>query len=469
MALKYGGVNLCVIDNFQKLQIGLWLAKHIPPSEIYEFADRSTWPGKNQTGASWGAWLQQRPVEVGRLFWPTGASRWAVGHFLATGKMLEQIRDKAYGKAQLPAGEARQPPVALDLVMSSSKRRGKRIVAKMYMLPPRPLVKMAGDPSLGLHLLTLVDQRYFWWHRHTGDLDITEQMLWEDLISELFTSAGVSDYGVMLPHADYLYPFNKRPLMKAKYETLPLLLDTAAYCCGCRVINNLSGKAETVSLEDDAAATEGAVKRRDANWRRAGFEILAGGRFAFQNGKEKRDLGAVFPEKVVMTMPIWNRTSETTPYEPTFSTYVKEVRLNDVEGYADYGYHTGVKLYHNTLRAKTLQGGEPENGPEIDALAARLAKDYYGYIKESFFDRSYAGIVDWRPDGLHDVSWTYRVGQVQTRVQRLPWNWEPEELLHGDWTEQDIKKVVCVRRGSQVVTEEWTFSEDGRFLSSRQV
>ena len=81
--ISYAGVPL-VLDN-KELQD--WIDTHIEGFDQFWVEDRGP---TNQAFA----WIERRDIgkpEIGKLYWPNGASRWSVGCFVATGSQLSQI------------------------------------------------------------------------------------------------------------------------------------------------------------------------------------------------------------------------------------------------------------------------------------------------------------------------------------------------------------------------------------------
>ena len=62
------------------------------------------------------------------MYWPRGASRWAVGYFLATLSQLNAIRAVVYAHASY---------VAAPLVLNDET--GRVVTTNLWMLPPRQI------------------------------------------------------------------------------------------------------------------------------------------------------------------------------------------------------------------------------------------------------------------------------------------------------------------------------------------
>src|SRR5258707_1347925 len=123
-----------------------WVEKHISPNDTHPWAEPLT--GKNRSYYTITGGNVERPIKLGTLYWPTGASRWAVGYFLASAGEIGSIRQKVYASGSY---------VTQPLVMDDGKRK---ITTNLWMLPPRRLAQLPNYN--GLYLLTLVDDRYFW-------------------------------------------------------------------------------------------------------------------------------------------------------------------------------------------------------------------------------------------------------------------------------------------------------------------
>src|SRR6516225_2900870 len=91
--LTYGGVPLAQPDP----EVLDWVRNNISPDDIFDFehlvttTEKLFWPFPGQ--------LKDRGVKPGTLYWPSGASQWAVGYFFATDAMLALIRPLTYAPA----------------------------------------------------------------------------------------------------------------------------------------------------------------------------------------------------------------------------------------------------------------------------------------------------------------------------------------------------------------------------------
>src|SRR6478672_9065844 len=120
--LTYAGVPLSVPDD------GLceWVERNCPMPDVPE-SQRPGWPASKWAGLSGFAVPQRRTVRPGCLWWPTGASRFAVGHFFATGGQLKAI----YGGSFLTTGGG-APPYATARPLKMKTAQGE-ITTNLFM------------------------------------------------------------------------------------------------------------------------------------------------------------------------------------------------------------------------------------------------------------------------------------------------------------------------------------------------
>lgn len=268
MSVTYAGVPLMLPTK----AMCAWVEESISPAEVYQFTQRS-WPGKNLTRLTFPYFQPLRPIKVGSLYWPHGAARWAVGHFMATTEQWDAIREQVYTTDGLVAQTLQ--------IMSNhpaSPDASDFITAQMFALPARPisLADNSPPPLTGAHLLTLVDDRYYWWFVSTGQLAITTGMSWPELYQALADRLDI-DLTIDGIDADYLMP--DPDSFNLGYEPLPLVLDAVAFNVGQRIVRTLSGTVRAMDYQ--LGATRGALGKLvqnltdEAPWR------IAGGEFGF--------------------------------------------------------------------------------------------------------------------------------------------------------------------------------------------
>jgi hypothetical protein len=217
------------------------------------------------------------PIALNRLYWPTGATRWA--HFvgivdrpsLLTIQAAIEIAESAgasLAARTLVVGEADYAAVVGPRgngLLTDPANRGA-VATSLYMLPPRPIVlsgESIGAVAPDCFLLPLVDARYFWqWmpvlHRIPDDLltgrtetAVTIKESWDGWRRILERSLGLTTL-VFDPdpiHPDLFFP-DRVSLDRAQFNAA-VVLDAVAHSSGRRFVRKLTGDCV---LEDAAVA-----------------------------------------------------------------------------------------------------------------------------------------------------------------------------------------------------------------------
>jgi hypothetical protein len=410
--LTYANVNLMVAP----ADLLAWVAANIPVSEQLQFEFR-TWPGKRLTQLTWDGTVLPRAVQPGTLWWPRGASRFAVGWFLCSTNQLKKIRAACYSEG------AASVPVPQTLRISQDNRDGQTVSSistSMYLLPVRPLQAIPGYN--GLHLLTLVDQRYFWHFANTGAITVNENSTtWQNLYTTLQAQLGIT-IAVDPINAAYITPSVE---LTSYYESAAILLDAVAYNVGQRIVCRLDGSVHALNVTTSQAS----VRTQLASFAQQRRNILAGGQYAFSPSPPPTDLASILPESVTVVYPL---TTNGVPQPQT--PYVKTVTLASLAlpEFAGIKGHNTTKTFHDTDQAMTPDGINPTNLTELTALTKQIATDFYRYCAAKL-DQKYVGILAWQPEGLTDsITWTYQSKpEVSTYLKRGPLVDMTEELLHG--------------------------------------
>lgn len=308
---------------------------------------------------------RREPPRIGVLHWPNSASRWATCHLLATGGQLELLQSLSGS------------PHAL--VFSDGTNS---VTASMYRLPARP-VSQRGD-GRELYLITLVDERYYWWVGN-GEPPTSD---WSALIESLFSDAGGAG-AVEAVAGDYQQPNEDR--WKLKDQPTPILIDAACRMVGRRVVRTLAGAASAVSYATAAALDDG-------QWEEFEEQCMAGGRATAE------EVGLSVPASVEVRWPGSDR-------DPTSLT-LTELAL------APYGASVGRAGRSGAWNADPA--GDDIEDDEADSYAAQAAEDYYLW-QLSLTDATFRGIRNWSPTGLEDaVEWVWDADGYATRVLRSP-------------------------------------------------
>lgn len=340
-----------------------------------------------------------RPIRIGSLWWPSGASRWTVGHFLATTEQLKEIRRQVYTRTTVE-GEKGKTVAARPFVLDA----GEKVTADLYMLPARPLLGAPGGDNL--HLLTLVDDRY-WWRakRYTSTPAAYVGGGGEDYYSYTLrrfaeTVTGQTLFKDSQIPAEYLFAGDH------DHFPSPWLIDWMAYNMGQRIVRGTDGRVQTFSYDrNNQIVHENLLVR--------GRSVKAGGTFLLDPARDG-DAAAILPTTHHVDFHTFISN-----FDDTFSPVPlqrKTVKTADLPGFS--------KVNGNGLerRAIDLHHFLPAPGgaqhPAAQDLAERIALDWCLY-QTSPLDVKLNGIVDWEMEGLSDaVEWTFRDGECSTRVMR---------------------------------------------------
>lgn len=341
------------------------------------------------------SWFFERQLKIGYLNNPWGASRWGYGHFLVDDEMLSAIRDQVY------SGGGYHP---LRFVMDDDV--GTTIVTNLFMLPAVPLKKI-DLKHLNLYLITLVDDRFFWYERG-ADIEVDEgTTTWNDVYTAIADGLGIT-LTVDPISADYLKPSH---CLTKKYQYLPMLLDLVASSVGQRIVRTLDGKF----YARNATTAKSIVLSQEFLYRK-----YAGG----QVDLVKDGAGNV-PDNVLIRYP--RADSETIGND----VWTQIIGLSGL-GLSDYSGvfpRSGTHMVHDTAVANFTSGPNPVNVTELTALSQRIAKDFYLWRLASIEAR-YEKTVPWIADGMHDIEWCHG-SSLMTSVHRSEWEPEFGMLLHA--------------------------------------
>lgn len=440
--LTYAGEPLL----FPNAATDAFLARNLELLDLGQFADmpsrrasarhacRSRFEQNKGLGLPVVNWPAMPYPRINTLYWPTGATRWAQGWFLATRKTRDAILKKIRPSSQSEGISAAALQFGDDLNGSSATPVH---FAYMYLLPPRPITGLkAGDgDDADLWLIPLVDERYFWQFVNAGDMSVTTSTSWATLFSTLGTALGVTITVASSVDAAYLKPdptdFSRR------YDNAAMLLDAAAWSAGRRVVRRIDG---TVRVESLSIAPTVLSDNLDKKWR-----LLAGGDFSEQGGDLPAKVTMTFRKMKEYFLQADNALYAVDSTAPTGTRFVANKALTiHCAAYADYD------------TSDVLQ-----NGTALGDLASQFKTDFYGWAAKDY-DYCFAGIADWTPCGYDDaILWAFgrtcpdktfdlirnedgSVARIQdatellayTRVQTLPGNCWPEINLCSDSTKE---------------------------------
>lgn len=408
--MSYAGVDLPIVSN----ALAAWIEQNINPNEAYEFD--SFFDANSMTCLPVPDKYTPPAVQCGVLYWPTHATRWSVFHTVLSGEQLAALRTSLASGESEESDKAGYPSALLKL----DDDRHPAVEAQMYILPPRPLMgwfkqkdvqepEIPGPPiaqdqpgDLGYHelndmwLVTLVDERYFWWFRQGDPLAGT----WVRLVDSLFnalriTSPVPADIGEGYPSPKGRWRIKRRPL--------PVMLDAVAYSIGRRVIRKLDGTVELQTweqareasknflLEQYAEAQDGVVPELSDR----SFGRIAGGML------EQDDLRRRVPQYLDI---IYAKDG----------SKIEQVALKTLS-IPEYENFIGMSNEVASIRIDDVGTNEVWDKEKV-------AKDWYGWYLANV-DTTMAGLVKWDACAWQDyVRWMHRTNsQLMTRVGRPPW------------------------------------------------
>jgi hypothetical protein len=332
------------------------------------------------------------PARINQLYWPTGATRWARGYFLANADSTTKIVTKSANYA-----------TAMDLKIVNSDIDSV-VTIKVFLLPPRPITFATTSPATTnttqLWLIPVVDERYFWNQDESGVLepDNLPAWTWSDLYEYLITQAGASTDNYEL-NVSSSYEEPDKTEFTRRHDNIAVLIDAAVLSCGQRLVTRFDGKHYP-----HTTTTSNAVLTARNN---AALKVVAGGqRTAFRAAK---------------WIVAFNKFKHGRVLE-SGEKYFKEGEWSDTDTKSRSGSYY---IVHTSMLADYSSGAH-DNSTKCDTLALAIATDHEEWAKKQY-DVTIAGVSsDILPCG-HDDSITITFG-----AQR--WNEEKSEYEYEAWT-----------------------------------
>jgi len=181
-------------------------------------------------------------LELGQLYWPVGARRYAAGFFLVTSENLEKMPkfdvsgnpDNAdeFGGIRASVNHPRNGYRSKSLYIRTNANEA---TFDMWMLPPRPLFN--SYKKKGLWVLPLVDDRYWWWYHTAGTFSFKSCTTWEDLYKNILGGLGYATQSITVDTIDRKYLFPNKAFLSSSQETrLPILLDAIGRSTNTKLI-----------------------------------------------------------------------------------------------------------------------------------------------------------------------------------------------------------------------------------------
>ena len=422
MILNYAGIPLLLEDPGGEVQAFVDRHLSLPDTQFFaspqvfqhEGRQRPRGNAAYKVGLPTPNWSAMPRPKLNTLWWPTGASRFAIGLFVAEGFRLREILTTI-------ANEGRDYQ---DLVIADemSDERGVRV--PMWMLPPWEIQSAGRDEAL--YVLPLVDQRYFWQFIDVGGITVTSATSWEGLLSSLRNQLYAElDFSPPFSWDDYPAAYGQPDPaeLTRKYENFAGYLDAVAFCLGQRVIADFDGSINLVTWTTSDA-------RRQTNFdrltQRTYGDLTVAGSYVnevhfHRRGKFPRQMRVVFP-----------RSSGGDVYEITVpgSDFLPEEAFT----------FQATKTFYNTAIA-TGSSGAPTNQTQLEDLTRQIARDYYDSLYNEW-DVAIAGTEPWVQTGWDDAVF-FHAGfreptgegadgpyRCHTRITTFPPDFGICELLH---------------------------------------
>ena len=350
--------------------------------------------------------LEQRPVRINSLWWPTQAKRFAVANLLVSEARLQQISSVVYAgggyqTATLEIKQTQRLPGG-DLAFPADVQVGSTTLhsTQMWGLCQRCLARCSSSSTprgQPLWLLTLADDRYWWWYRDSGTIAVDgKTTTWYDLYESIADALKVTITQDDVPDA-YLKPPAAFP---SYYEPSPLLLDWVAFSVGQRVVRQLDG---TVLARNpvNSALDQGNDLLLQAN-------VQGGGNFRFDPSVSPNDLPTILPAVVRVVFP---STTGAAPF--VVDTTLASLLLPDL---------SGAVTNDNLATFSNMNASDGTNDASLTTLAQQFATDWYRF-QVSTLDIKFNGIIPWVPEAMDNyVEWHHGPDGEWTRVMRGPMN-----------------------------------------------
>lgn len=346
-------------------------------------------------------------ARINQLYWPTGATRWARGYFLAADPAVTRIISKSANYT-----------TPLDLKIANSDAVSG-LTIKVYLLPPRPITySEASNDRAQLWLIPVVDERYFWNHQYGAvDLATDPATTWAELYDDLTTQAGIAAANAISisPPASYLIP-DKNELQRIN-DNAAVLLDAVCLSTGHRFVTKFDGK----HTPERPSSAQTIIDARNNTT----FQKIAGG------------AGTAFA--AASTLVTFNKFKDGRPLE-SGEQYTKSVALSQSTVKSKSGTFNVV---HSSCLAD-YSGGTIINQTNCDNLATQIEADYAAWAKYRY-DSTIAGVSeDIIPCGYDDsITMTFGAQrfneekkeyeyEAHTRVKTYPLNFGVEAQLSQD-------------------------------------
>lgn len=388
-----------------------WVDRHVDLSSVITFDEPFT--GKNRDLWSKDVLSRFPPLKLGTVFYPPGASNFAVAYLVVPTSLVEDL----YGVGA----------VQLNMYNDLSLLAGVTLTMEAigsYPLTNNLLTVQGGD---ALSLLVMVDARYALWGSSIGDATIlqvppTTVTQWSDLIPTYLPGYSITvdtisdNYGV------------PSEAINGLQEPVGPWLDMIALNVGMRVIIQDYTNPESLSLI--LAST--AIPLYAGNISNTNYTVggdVSGADLEIQLTMPSA-INVAFPDATLNLdnphSPGNNDPNQPADFVSVATGLVTHTETNDASSVFPTATPTGRDLLIRDTANFVADG----NDFLIQQLAQQISNDLYAWftIRANF---DLPGIQAWGQDGFHTVTWTYTADKVQTSIRPVPLHQSrPDEMHH---------------------------------------
>lgn len=433
--ITYAGVPL----NLPTREMVEWIEKTVPLKQLFS----NVRPPNN---SRWD-YHYHRDIDspkLGCLYWPSGATRFAHGVFVASKNRMDLLRTSF--------GDTFNNPIARNLQLwggNTNPSTARRLLTvPLYLLPPIPI--QVNGPDNRLYLLPLVDRRYFLQKlginqdvfdgENSYQTSLTGSWL-TFLTNQCGSPPGAGTAVATLPEDfsvsdDFLQPdpslkprpFNGDTLVRNRMA----VLDSIALNCQFGIVANYTGDANLKGVLTfqhwDQAASKHASNMELGIPRISGWDVGS---------------SELFPESGSLALP--QTIQFVFPQVSSFTGWYagNDFRLSPSLPFQGQGNVTWTIF--ETAKYDT------RNQARLAALASRWCNSLVTRLKHCF-EITWSGIAVPDECALYDqIEWHHREGECYTRVRSVPPNLDGWQLSHQDGTVPDpLDRIQELRTGSPV-------------------
>lgn len=393
---------------------------------------------------------------INSLYWPTGASRWAICYVMVDGETLAGIR-----------GDTNDFTDAAYLTLNDGASEDNQgIAAPMFGLAPRRINCVPDlDDKENLYILPLVDERWFWQFKHMGEIDKPDDVTtWAQLYSWIATRLGIS-LSAETVSSDYDEP--EKVEIERWHDNPAMMLDAVAHSVGHRILAGHDGTYSAVSFSEGEQNLE---DNQDSGlWKQiAGYPLADVDARTVRGGKAFRDdLAGITPSKVLVVAPIVRIGVPSNTLADSLRALIsKEVSADTHPGPDERYVAATTKVFHTTYAARyEFDDTSATNDSDLQALAEKIASDFYDSLAHAGLDFTFAGILPWSVTPWDDhVRWDFGCLRddgtlaIQTRVVPAPYNLGVEDMAHSDGGTDEHGPLISFVTQESFTTSDGTVS-----------